>query len=209
MSPVFDIPLPSPSKATAVSPPAISARSRVRRRQTLDRRKDAVDPDLRRRDRQPIDIDFRGTVDDVLARLPAADASAAAEDAVPPRPARSRPSETRRGRARGHLAAAALGMAGAAVRRRFGCDAQAGRGGAARQQGQGPDQAGAGSGLSFHVGDGRQQAALRGSDPRAVRGRRRAVSRSDRGLARRRARPRRRLAEAAFEQPATPARVAG
>ena len=30
----------------------------------------------------PIDIDFRGSVDDVLARLPAADASVAAEDAV-------------------------------------------------------------------------------------------------------------------------------
>src|SRR6202158_3372979 len=66
--------------------------------------------------------------------------------------------------------------------------APAGRRGPARQQGQGPDQAGARSGLSFHRGDGGEQTALRGSGARAVRGRRRAVSGLDGVVARRRGR---------------------
>jgi uncharacterized protein len=56
-----------------------------------------------------VDLDFRGSVDNVLARLTLA--------ASQPRP---RPAKTRRGRARDHAAAAALGMAGAAIRRRIG-----------------------------------------------------------------------------------------
>ena len=37
------------------------------------------------------------------------------------------------------------------------------------RQGQGPRPAGSGSGVSFHLGDGREPAAFRGSDPRTVR----------------------------------------
>jgi len=56
-------------------------------KQTLDRRKDASVLVFDGTTSGPIDIDFRGTVDDVLARLPdIAEAPAAAEDAAVPAP---------------------------------------------------------------------------------------------------------------------------
>jgi hypothetical protein len=56
-------------------------------KQTLDRRKDASVLVFDGTTNGPIDIDFRGTVDDVLARLPdIAEAPAAAEDAAVPAP---------------------------------------------------------------------------------------------------------------------------
>src|ERR1700674_3954643 len=56
-------------------------------KQTLDRRKDASVLVFDGGTSGPIDIDFRGTVDDVLARLPdIADAPAAAEDTAVPAP---------------------------------------------------------------------------------------------------------------------------
>ena len=60
-----------------------------------------------------------------------------------------------------------------------------GRGGAPRQWRQGPQPRRARCGLSFHVGDGRQPAELRGGVARAVRGRPAAVRGPDRGMARR------------------------
>ena len=109
----------------------------------------------------PIDLDLRGidrrragaiaaTLTPPSRRKTTADAGAA----------RSRPAETRRGRARGDAVAAALGMAGAAIGRRFGRAAPAGRRGAARQQDKDRISAGAGSGLSFHVGDGRRTSRI-------------------------------------------------
>jgi hypothetical protein len=50
-------------------------------KETLERRKDAAVLVFDNAS-GPIDIDFRGSVDDVLARLPAADAAVAAEDAA-------------------------------------------------------------------------------------------------------------------------------
>jgi hypothetical protein len=50
-------------------------------KEALDRRKDAAVLVFDNAS-GPIDIDFRGSVDDVLARLPAADAAVAAEDAA-------------------------------------------------------------------------------------------------------------------------------
>jgi hypothetical protein len=56
-------------------------------KQTLDRRKDASVLVFDGTSSGPIDIDFRGTVDDVLARLPdIAEAPATAEDAAIPVP---------------------------------------------------------------------------------------------------------------------------
>jgi len=56
-------------------------------KQALDRRKDASVLVFDGRTSGPIDLDFRGTIDDVLARLPdIADAPAAAEDAAVPAP---------------------------------------------------------------------------------------------------------------------------
>jgi uncharacterized protein len=58
-------------------------------KETLDRRKDASVLVFDGRTGGPIDIDFRGTVDDVLARLPdVAAATVAAEDAAVPAPRR-------------------------------------------------------------------------------------------------------------------------
>ena len=160
-------------------------------KETLDRRKDASILVFDGSTSGPIDIDFRGSIDDVLARLPDRHRCARPLGRCrAPLAARSRPSETGRGRARSHLVAAALGMAGAAARRRFGRDPQTGRGSAAHRRGQGSRPPGAGSGLSFHVGHGRQQAALRRRDPRAVRGRSGPFRKIDRRMARRCARSR-------------------
>ena len=51
-------------------------------RQMLDRRKDASILILDDKTSAPVEIDFRGSVDDVLARLPKQDLSAIAEDAA-------------------------------------------------------------------------------------------------------------------------------
>ena len=56
-------------------------------KEALDRRKDASVLVFDGRTSGPIDLDFRGSVEDVLARLPKmADATAAAENAAPPAP---------------------------------------------------------------------------------------------------------------------------
>ena len=163
-------PLTSPLKVTAASLLATPDVVRAAK-QMLDRRNDASILVFDGRTSEPVDIDFRGSVDDVLARLPdIADVRAADEPMPRHRSARSRPSETGRGRARSHAIAAALGMAGPAIGRRLGRIAQTGRRGEADRRGQVSRPAGAGIGLSFHVCDGRQQAALRRRDPRAVRG---------------------------------------
>src|SRR5258708_23032628 len=64
-------------------------------KQALDRRKDASVLVFDGMTGGPIDLDFRGTVDDVLARLPdMADTPATAEDAAAPatrRPGRPKP----------------------------------------------------------------------------------------------------------------------
>ena len=113
---------------------------------------------------RPIDLDFRGSIDDVLARLPQLPTPPAPATPPPRGAARTRPAETRRGRARGDAVAAALGMAGAAARRRLGGAAQAGRRSAARQRrtrtGSAQAQEAA---YRFMAVDGRQRAALRGS----------------------------------------------
>ena len=58
----------SPSMATAASPRAISVTSSVRRKKRLNRRKDAVDPCLRRAQAVRSTSIFAASVDDVLAR---------------------------------------------------------------------------------------------------------------------------------------------
>ena len=110
---------------------------------------------------------------------------------LPPEPRGPRPAETRRGRARGHAAAAALGMAGAqpggasVALRKLVDEARRANGDTDRQP------RGARRRLSFHVGHGRQSAGFRRSVARAVRRRPAAVCRADRRLARRYPRPHR------------------
>ena len=149
----------------------------------LDRRSDASILVFDGRTSAPIDIDFRGPIDDVLARLPESPRHRAGRRRAA-RAARSGPSETGRGGARSHAAAAALGLAGAAARWRFGCDPPAGRASAAQRRRQGSSAPGPGSRLSLHGRDGRQPAALRRSDPRAVRARPGAFREIDRRMAR-------------------------
>ncbi len=72
---------------------------------------------------KPIDIDWRGSADEVAERLSAAPGGI--------RCARARPAKARRRRARSHVAAAALGMAGRTAWRRVGHVAPARRSGAA------------------------------------------------------------------------------
>ena len=115
---------------------------------------------------ESIELDFRGSSEDVLRRLARPDSREAA--AVSERRARPRPPETRRRRARGHAAAPALGVAQRPAGRGIGGVAQAGGGGAARERGQGPRPAIAGSRLSLHVRHGRQPAGIRGGDARLV-----------------------------------------
>ncbi len=55
-------------------------------KQTLDRRKDASILVFDGTTSGPVEIDFRGTVDEVLARLPDAAGAAAAADDAPPAP---------------------------------------------------------------------------------------------------------------------------
>ena len=84
MSPVFDIPYLAFEGDRCIASGDLRTVARAAK-EMLDRRKDAsvllFDSAI-----GPIDIDFRGSVDDMLARLPAAGASAAAEDAVVPGP---------------------------------------------------------------------------------------------------------------------------
>ena len=158
-------------------------------KQTLDQRDDASILVFDDASSGPIEIDFRGTIEEVLGRLPDVTNVPVDIGRCAVRAARSRPPEAGRGGARNHLVAAALGLAGAATRRRFGCDPQAGRGSAANRRRQGSPAPGARGGLSFHVGHGRQQAALRRRDPCAVCRRPRSFRRIDRRMARRCARP--------------------
>ena len=136
----------------------------------------------------PIELDLRGTADDVRTRLTAAAGGPAAEPAAAT--ARSGPAEARRRRTRSHVAAAALGLAQYPARRCIGRAAQAGRAGAARERGQRPHPAIAGNSLPIHGSDGRRPPGLRGSDQGLVRGRRRSLRLGDRILAAGRAGPR-------------------
>ncbi len=136
-----------------------------------------------------VDLDFRGSVDDVLARLPIGRQNPGRGD---------RRRQPTRGPGRPKLGVVAREVTllprhwewlarqsgGASVAIRKLVDD-------ARRGGEDKDRIreGAGSGLSFHVGDGRQQAAFRRGDPRAVRTRSFAFPRVDRRMARRRARP--------------------
>jgi hypothetical protein len=126
-------------------------------KQTLDQRKDASVLIFNGSTSEPVDLDFRGGLADVLARLPAPNGTAPAEPELPPNRGPGRPK---------------LGVVAREVtllpRHWEWLAQQAGRGSAARRRRQGSDPPGAGSGLSLHVGDGRQQAAFRGGDPRAV-----------------------------------------
>ena len=87
------------------------------------------------------------------------------------------------------LLAAPLGMAQRPARRRVGRVAQAGRRGPPLHRRPGSPARGARRRLSFHVGDGRQSAALRGSLARLVRRRSAPLRRPDRDLASRHSRP--------------------
>ena len=70
---------------------------------------------------RPIDLDLRGTEREILARLPQPPLATGRNDRRDSGgAARTRPAQTRRGRARGDAAAAALGMARRAARRRVG-----------------------------------------------------------------------------------------
>ncbi len=103
-------------------------------KETLERHKNASILVFDGNTGKPIDIDFRGTVDDVLARLPQNASSSTCRGKCRARAAaepRSGPSEIGRGCAGNHLAAKTLGLAGATDWRRVGCDPQTGRGGAA------------------------------------------------------------------------------
>ena len=66
--------------------PAISARSPAPPKQTLDRHSDASILVFDGRTSAPIDLDFRGSVDDVLARLPATPPASRRIGAAPPAP---------------------------------------------------------------------------------------------------------------------------
>ena len=125
-----------PSRATAAWHPARSPRSRLRSEWRPRRRPHAPIIIFNDATGRPIDLDLRGSDDDMLARLPQLppDPPTAADETCRGGTARPRPAETRRGRARGHAAAAALGMARRATRRRLGRDTQAGRRGAPRQR---------------------------------------------------------------------------
>ena len=113
---------------------------------------------------EQIEVDLRGTADDVARRFerPA--------DAVERGAARSGASPARGRGARGDAFAASLGMARRPARRRVGDAPQARRRGPPRQRGQGPNPQGARSGLSIPVDDGREPAGLRGSQSRLFAG---------------------------------------
>ena len=118
-----------------------------------------------------IDLDLRGTDREALLRL------AAAGQFPAMRRCRIRCQAEARGRGRpklgvvarrNHLAAASLGMARRAAGWRLGGVAKTGRAGAPRQWRQGPQPRRARRRLSFHVGNGRQPARLRGGRARAL-----------------------------------------
>ena len=114
-----------------------------------------------------VDLDLRGSPDEVLARLPDAAGASPRLDTAPTEP---------RGRGRPRLGVVAREVTllprhwewlNAAARRRVGGVAQAGGRCPPRLRRPGSPARGARRRLSFHVGDGRQPAAFRGSLARA------------------------------------------
>ena len=86
MNPVSDIPCIAFEGDRCIATGGLREVARAAK-QTLDRRKDASVLLFDGMTGGPIDLDFRGTVDDVLARLPdMADASGTAEDTAAPAP---------------------------------------------------------------------------------------------------------------------------
>ena len=139
-----------------------------------------------------VDLDFRGTVDDVLARLPAADKIAQEEIALeePTPPANRSPGRPKLGVVAREITllprhwewlARQSGGASVAIRKLVD---EARRGGEEKRS----HPPGTGRRLSLHVGNGRQQAAFRRGGPRPVRTGSLTVQEVDRRLARRRAR---------------------
>ena len=143
-----------------------------------------------------VDLDLRGSVDDVLARIPPAQVPPADEDAAIAAP---------RGPGRPKLGVVAREITllprhwdwlaqqkgGASVAIRKLVD-EARRVNEERR----PHPPRAGSGLSLHVRHGRQPAAFRGGDPRAVRRRPAPFRKIDRRMARGYPRPRRQIGRA-------------
>ncbi len=141
---------------------------------------------------RPVDLDFRGTIDDVLARLPAAgDAASSAREMEPEQAPNRGPGRPKLGVVAREITllprhwewlAQQPGGASVAIRKLVE---------EARRNGDRKDRirAGAGSGLSLHVGDGRQQASFRRRRSCAVRSGSRPICRLDCRLARRCARP--------------------
>ena len=178
-------------------------------KQTLDRRKEASIVVFDGTTSATIEIDFRGSVADVLARLPAnAIAAPPAEDAVVSAP---------RGPGRPKLGVVARevtllprhwewlagqpGGASVAIRKLVEAARRV-----RRRQGSHPP--GAGRRLSFHVGRmAGNRPALRGRHPRLVRRRQRRLRRTDRRLARRHPRPHRRCSRRGLPSPAASGRV--
>src|SRR5882757_4296477 len=100
-------------------------------KQLLNRRKDASVLIFDGQTSGPVDLDFRGSVDDVLARLPKQAPPTAEDDTA---------------------VATTLGLAVAAERRCLGRAPQTGRRSAANQRGQRSDPPCPGSRLPLHVG---------------------------------------------------------
>ena len=132
---------PSPSMATAIASGDLREVRREQRKESLERRqRDASILVFDGSTSLPIDIDLRGTVDDVLARLPDdRRLLPATEDSIPHSALRG-PGRPKLGVVAREitLAAAALGVAGAAKRRRVGRNPQTGRGSPTQPCEQGP-----------------------------------------------------------------------
>ena len=187
MNPVLTPPL-SPSKVIAGSPPAIFARSPARQSRRSTGASDASVLIFDGITSDPVDLDFRGSVDDVLARLPRRRDAVRSRTMPPPSRGPGRPKlgvvarEITLLPRHWEWLAQQPGGASVAIRKLVEEARRA-------RRGQGSHPRGPGSGLSLHVGDGRQQAAFRRSDPRAVRAEPAAFRRIDRRMAGRCARP--------------------
>jgi len=106
---------------------------------------------------EPIEVDFRGSADEVLRRTCPTEASRSHGGSA------ARPGRPKLGVvARGHAPAATLGLAQRSARRHLGRAAQARRWSPPRQRKQGSRAALAGGGLPVHVRHGRRPSRLRG-----------------------------------------------
>ena len=172
-------PIAPPSTARGASRPAQLAEVALKAKTAVDNGEQVLIFDDTTS--QSIEVDFRGSAEEVLLRLAQTDGKETA--AVCRRTARTRPSEAGRRRARDHAAAAALGLAQRPARWGFGRAPQTRGGGKAYERGQGSRPPIARGRLPVHVRHGRQPARFRGGNACLVCGSPRPLQPIDRAVA--------------------------